>query len=81
MEDIVNIVALIKEKNYGQLIPTILEVVDHVKETIGKCVGLKGSDVVLQVPYPYYTIDPTPIIKIGVVVAQKVIDYINSHRK
>ena len=48
LEDIVEVVAIFQEKNYGQLIPKLVEVVEHVKETIGKCIGQKSADVVLQ---------------------------------
>ena len=48
LEDIVEVIAIFQEKNYGQLIPKLVEVVDHVKETIGKCIGQKSDDVVLQ---------------------------------
>ena len=50
LEDIVNIVNIFQEKNYGQLIPKLTEVVEHVKEIIGNCIGQKSDDVVLQVP-------------------------------
>ena len=55
LEDIVNIVNTFQKKNYGQLIPKILEVVEHIKEIFNNCISQKATNINLQ-------LDPFTII-------------------
>ena len=79
LEEITEIFAMYQDKKFGQFFSKVLEVVDHVKEIIGTCIGQKSNDVVLQIP----TIDDFPSRQIAaftIQVVQWVVDLYNNRK-